>query len=672
MVVKTKSPRVLQAQNATMEFLLVNHPLDCPICDKSGECDLQDNSYNHGSPYSRYTEERRAYLDLDMGPVIKKNMNRCIHCTRCIRFGEEIAGIREMVAVKRGNDTEIVTIDGKQLQTEYAGNYADICPTGSLTLKEFRFKKRVWMLRKTPTICEGCSRGCNMEIHQEGNKIYRCLPRENLQINKYWLCDEGRFNYTYVNSEDRIVVPQTNSFTSEKGGSGWLDTSWEAALEHSKRLIEGKKLAVLVGTDLTQEEAALLLQFLPKHLPNSEIFHFGTPGITSTGQDGHADPILKMKSKTGNLNGLEKLGIQGYSKLPSGTQAVLVIRGVMAWVERRGSALMQNRLGPNRLGPLGLFQSIADAIKFIFKEDPVPAHVHPFFYVIAPLVSLVPAFMTFGVIPFASSIQIDGRTIQFQVADLNVGLIYVFAVASLGVYGIMMAGWASNNKYTLLGSLRSSSQMISYELSLGLSVIGMIMICSSLQLGEFVREQGTLLTHLGPLELPSFLQVPKWGVLIQPLGFLIFLVAVFAETNRLPFDLPEGESEIVAGYHLEYGSMKFAMFMMAEYLNMFTASGLLTTLYFGGWHLLPGMGLILEVIQSGVGPGLASEWIRILFEVASFFLKVAFFMWFFVWVRWTLPRFRYDQLMSFGWKVMLPLSLVNILVTGFFIYYGWI
>lgn len=351
---------------------------------------------------------------------------------------------------------------------------------------------------------------------------------------------------------------------------------------------------------------------------------------------------------------------------------LLQVVPIMAWVERRGSALMQNRLGPNRLGPLGLFQSIADAVKFIFKEDPVPGHVEPFFYVIAPLVAVVPAFMTFGVIPFASSIMIDGRVINFQVADLNVGLLYVFSIASLGVYGIIMAGWASNNKYTVLGSLRSTSQMISYELSMGLSVIGIVMAFSSIKLGDIARQQGELITHLGPLALPAFLQFPKWGILIQPLGFLIFLISVFAETNRLPFDLPEGESEIVAGYHLEYGSMKFAMFMMAEYLNMFTASGLLATLYFGGWQLLPGMGLALHGIQNLVGPGMTSEWIRICFEFISFFLKVGFFMWFFVWVRWTLPRFRYDQLMNLGWKVMLPLSLINILATGVFIYYGWI
>ncbi len=329
---------------------------------------------------------------------------------------------------------------------------------------------------------------------------------------------------------------------------------------------------------------------------------------------------------------------------------------IMVWVERRGSALMQNRLGPNRVGPFGLIQPVADAVKFFFKEDLIPGHVNRFFYVLAPLVALVPAFMTFAVIPFASSIVIMGRTVHFQLADLNVGLLYIFSIASLGVYGIIMAGWASNNKYSLLGTLRSSSQMISYEVSMGLSVIGIVMLFSSVSLNDIVSGQGEVLFQMGPVS------IPKWGIFIQPLGFLIFLVSVFAETNRLPFDLPEGESELVAGYHLEYGSMKFALFFMAEYLNMTTASGLLASLYLGGWQMLPGLPTLLDSLHLVGG---AHEWTRIGFEILSFTLKLSFFMWLFVWVRWTLPRFRFDQLMDLGWKVLLPLSLLNILITGF-------
>jgi NADH-quinone oxidoreductase subunit H len=340
---------------------------------------------------------------------------------------------------------------------------------------------------------------------------------------------------------------------------------------------------------------------------------------------------------------------------------LLHVAPIMAWVERRGSALMQNRLGPNRVGPLGLLYSLCDALKFMFKEDIVPKHVDRFYYLLAPIVSVAPAFMTFAVVPFGSSITIDGRVVNFQLADLNVGVLYILAVASLGVYGIIMAGWASNNKYSLLGSLRSSSQMISYELSLGLALVGVIMTYSSVQLSEVARMSGETLVQLGPIA------IPRWGIFMQPVGFLIFLTAIYAETNRLPFDLPEGESEIVAGYHLEYGSLKFALFMMAEYANMFTGSAVVATLYFGGWQMLPGMPTLLAALPL---EGMAREWARVALEIGSFGIKVGFFMWLFVWVRWTLPRFRYDQVMDLGWKVMLPLSLVNIFVTGVLIYYG--
>ncbi len=339
---------------------------------------------------------------------------------------------------------------------------------------------------------------------------------------------------------------------------------------------------------------------------------------------------------------------------------LLQVVPMMIWVERRGSALMQNRLGPNRCGPFGLLQSLADAIKMLFKEDYTPTHVEKAYFFLAPVISVIPAFMTFGVIPFASSITLDGQVINFQMAELNVGILYIFSIGSLGVYGIIMGAWASNNKYSLLGGLRSTAQMISYELAMGLSAVGIILAFSSVELGQIVRGQGEVLLQLGPLA------IPKWGVFIQPLGFLLFLTCVFAETNRLPFDLPEGESELVAGYHLEYGSMKFALFMMAEYLNMTTAAALVATLYFGGWQLLPGFGLLLGQVPL---EGLAHEWFRVFLEVSSFWIKTGFFLWFFVWVRWTLPRFRYDQLMDLGWKGMFPLSLVNIFVTGLLVYY---
>ncbi len=316
MVVHTKSPRALKNKQAVMEFLLVNHPLDCPICDKSGECDLQDFSYKHGSAYQRHTEDRRTYVDLDMGPVIKKNMNRCIHCTRCIRFGDEIAGIREMVAVKRGNNTEITTLDGRSLETDYASNYADICPTGSLTLKDFRFHKRAWMLKKIPSVCEGCSRGCNLELHQDGNVIYRCVPRTNMEINKYWLCDEGRFNYHYTQDPDRVLEPVAD---------GAL-TDWKTAIERAKQAISGKKVAILVGSDFTQEEAKAVLEMSSVLGAQSAPLHFGTRGITTAKEDGPEDGILKNKSKTSNLWGVEKLGFKPVTSL-KGYDAVWIFRG---------------------------------------------------------------------------------------------------------------------------------------------------------------------------------------------------------------------------------------------------------------------------------------------------------------------------------------------------------
>jgi NADH-quinone oxidoreductase subunit G len=327
MVVKTQSDAVKKGRAGTMEFLLLNHPLDCPICDKAGECDLQDNSFGHGSEFMRHSEERRTFVDVDMGPVIQKNMNRCIHCTRCIRFGEEVAGIHEMVAIKRGNNIDITTIDGKQLKTEYAGNYSDICPTGSLTLKDFRFKKRAWMLKKTPTVCEGCSKGCNMEVQHEGGVVYRCVPRENLQINKYWMCDEGRFNYRYLQDPSRIVDPM------KKAGESWLVSRWEDLLSGFRADATREGVLFLVGTDLTLEEMQAVQEASRAWAPRAGIFSFGTQGVESSSQDGPKDQILKMKSKTSNLNGAEKLGIRPLVG-PAKAATVVVFRGGRAELPR--------------------------------------------------------------------------------------------------------------------------------------------------------------------------------------------------------------------------------------------------------------------------------------------------------------------------------------------------
>jgi NADH-quinone oxidoreductase subunit G len=346
MVVLTNSEKAKKNQRSVMEFLLVNHPLDCPICDKAGECDLQDNSYKFGDAYMRTSEDRRTYMDLDMGPVIKKNMNRCIHCTRCIRFGAEVAGIREMVAIQRGNNTEITTIDGRPLETDYAGNYSDICPTGSLTLKDFRFKKRAWFLKKTATVCEGCSRGCNMEVQQEGNVIYRCIPRENKEVNQWWMCDEGRFNYRYTMEKSRVTDPRVNS--PEKG---LVPADWPSAITAARNLLQGKKTLILAGSDLTQEEIVLLQAFAKQALAGAEIRHFGTPGVRTAQEDAAADKLLKRKSKTANLHGLEKLGVQPFDGSLNGAQAVLVVRG------GRASLPSFSQLGSAPLVGIGVYQS---------------------------------------------------------------------------------------------------------------------------------------------------------------------------------------------------------------------------------------------------------------------------------------------------------------------------
>lgn len=333
---------------------------------------------------------------------------------------------------------------------------------------------------------------------------------------------------------------------------------------------------------------------------------------------------------------------------------------VMVWLERRGAAFIQDRIGPNRVNIAGfalagLVQPLADVVKFLFKEDFVPPAANRTFYLLAPVLTLIPALMTFAVIPFGDVLRVGERVVQLQVADLNVGILYILAIASLGVYGIVLAGWSSNNKYSFLGSVRSSAQMISYELTLGLSVLGMVMAFQTLQLDEIVRAQGA---HL-------FGVLPLWGVVLQPLGFLLFTVAIFAETNRLPFDLAEAEPELVVGYHTEYSSMKFATFFMAEYMAMTTGAAVIVTLFFGGWQIPLVSSETLNAWTAGlVGAGLGS-WLAALIQFGTFSAKLAFFLWLFVWVRWTLPRFRYDQLMGLGWKVMLPLALVNVIATAF-------
>ena len=311
------------------------------------------------------------------------------------------------------------------------------------------------------------------------------------------------------------------------------------------------------------------------------------------------------------------------------------VMGALAYttlLERRIMAFVQMRPGPNRVGPFGLLQPIADGLKFLFKEQTVPGTANVLLYYAAPIVSIIPALLSFSVIPFGPDLKI---------ADINVSLLLIFAITSLGVYGIVLGGWASNSKYPLMGAMRSSAQMLSYELSLTLSVVGVLMIANTLSLTELVQsQQGTW-----------FGFIPKWNIILQPVAFIVYVLSGIAETNRLPFDLAESEQELVAGWHTEYSGMKFAMFFLAEYANMVTVSALATIMFLGGWN----------------GPAFGPWWLQMALPTLWFVLKISGFLFVYMLVRATIPRIRYDQLMHFGWKVLLPLALANILVTSFFV-----
>jgi NADH-quinone oxidoreductase subunit H len=315
---------------------------------------------------------------------------------------------------------------------------------------------------------------------------------------------------------------------------------------------------------------------------------------------------------------------------------LLVAAALMVWSERKLAARLQQRIGPYLVGPQGLLQPFADVLKLMFKEELRPRAADPLLFALAPMIAATAAFAAFAVVPFGAETTFFGllnEPLRLQVADVNVAILVIFAISSMSVYGIVLAGWSSNSKYSLLGGLRSSAQMISYELSYGLALASVLVLGNSLSLTDIVNHQAG--TWLG--------FIPRWFVFIQPMGFLTYMIAGIAETNRAPFDFPEAEQELVAGYHTEYSSMSFAMFFLAEYINMVTVSAVATDLFLGGWH----------------GPFLPESlgWIW-------FLLKVAAILFFYVWMRWTLPRYRYDQLMRFGWKILLPIAVVNLLVTA--------
>lgn len=321
------------------------------------------------------------------------------------------------------------------------------------------------------------------------------------------------------------------------------------------------------------------------------------------------------------------------------------------FAERVLAAYFQDRLGPNRAGPGGFLQPLADGVKMFTKEDFIPNTPNKFLFIIGPGIAMTTALMTSAVIPWGRTITLFGREISLQAADINVAMLYIFGVLSLGVYGIMIGGWASNNKFSLLGAVRASSQMISYEIAMGLSIIAVLMVTGSLSLADISEKQSGFIDWSG--KYPYF----SWLVFKQPLAFLIFLICAFAETNRVPFDLPECESELVGGYHTEYSSMKLGFFLFAEYVNMFISSAIISVLFFGGYNYP-----FHDFVQGALGTNFAT-----ILGVVALFAKVFFFIFFYMWVRWTLPRFRYDQLMNLGWKILMPLAILNIVITGFVI-----
>ena len=328
---------------------------------------------------------------------------------------------------------------------------------------------------------------------------------------------------------------------------------------------------------------------------------------------------------------------------------VLTAVAYIVWLERKVVGRIQNRWGPTRVGPFGLLQPAADGIKFILKEDLTPPHVYKPLFIAAPLIAVVFALSSIALIPFGNNIHLFGYDIPMQITgagggDINTGLLIILGITSMGVYGIALAGWSSNNKYSMLGSLRAGAQMISYEIALGLSLVGVLILAGTLSLRGIVESQGG--------HFPGY--IPHWNIFRgQIVAFFIYLTAAYAETNRIPFDLPEAETELVAGYHTEYSAMKFAMFFMAEYANMVTVACLATLLFLGGWN----------------GPIFGPPLLQALLPLLWFFLKVFAFIFLYIWVRGTMPRFRYDQLMAFGWKFLLPLAIANLIITAFVVAY---
>src|SRR3989440_8382296 len=760
MVVKTQTAPAKSARQSVLEFLLINHPLDCPICDQAGECELQDFVFQEGRRGTRYGEYAKRFNPVeDFGPDVLYVPNRCILCTRCVRFMEDVAKEPVLNVSERGDRAFIGIHPEARLDHPWAGNVVDLCPVGSLLSKDFLHKARAWELDKTASICTGCSQGCNISLDTRDEVVVRVRPRPNLEVNRYFICDHGRMHYRWMNRGDRIEAPLIRR-DGELQATDW-DEAFDRVVGILRGAAEGGKAVALVSAGASSEALAEAKRLLSgfswtgafqivmgeeaplagvpnlalraERAPNAKgaenlgytrdytqalaaaksaavvlvldepdcavatngaLIYLGT-ALSQDAACRRADvilPIANVAEEEGtfvNRDGREQryyqakpapgmaqpaswvlgqlvdaLGLAGavgggamtFFILSSAIKVFVVFNLIMVGValltllERRVCAWMQDRLGPNRVGPQGIFQPAADGLKNFLKEETSPAMADKALFTLAPIVSFVPALLTFAVIPFASPLPTRWGLVPMVVADLPVGFLYILAISSLGVYGIVLAGWSSNNKYALLGGVRASAQMISYEIALGMSTVAVLLLAGNVTLSQVIAQQ----------------QQSLWFVLPLTIAFLIFFISALAETNRLPFDLPEAEGELIAGYHTEYSAMKFSMFYIAEYSNMVTASALMATLFFGGWDIP------FTTWDSAGEPTVLKTIVTLL----AFGAKTFFFIFTYIWVRWTLPRFRYAQLMALGWKVLLPLALLYIAVLAVAIWFvrvqiGW-
>src|SRR5256712_642950 len=508
MVVHTQSEPAKSARMGVLELLLINHPLDCPICDQAGECELQDFTFQEGRPATRYSPDyaKRFNPVEDFGPDVLYVPNRCILCTRCVRFMEDVAQEPVLNVSERGDRAYIGIHPDARLDHPWAGNVVDLCPVGSLLSKDFLHKARAWELDKSASVCTGCTQGCNVTLDVRDNVIVRVRPRPNLEVNRYFICDHGRMNYRWMNRGDRIEAP----LVKQDGELRAVD--WDEALDRARTLLRGTGggAAVAIVSPKASTEALFLAR---RVLAGKEREHEwtgafqgtmgegaplaggvaggagragrGCGGVRRAGGDGgrFRGAVLGGVGRDGEGDrsgrggaGVTFFLVSSIIKIVGVFTAIMVGVALLTLAERRICAWMQDRLGPNRVGPQGLLQPAADGLKNFLKEETYPAQADFWTFVLAPALSFTPALLTFAVIPFAAPLPTQWGLVPMVVADLPVGFLYILAISSLGVYGIVLAGWSSNHKYALLRGLRASAQMISYEIPMGMRpVAGLVL-----------------------------------------------------------------------------------------------------------------------------------------------------------------------------------------------------